>query len=121
MENVIREKLAERAKNIRLYLHAYAFHLNMRYERILPEDLLDIAHQYHLSGVKVHVEDGESFSLRNMRPEQLVLLKRKPSNTGWIFILKPAHQIKRPWMRLLLLRRLQVLPPSDFIHVMKGI
>lgn len=24
MENVIREKLAERAKNIRLYLHAYA-------------------------------------------------------------------------------------------------
>ena len=45
MENIIREKLAERARNIGLYLHAYAFHLNMRYERILPEDLLDIAHQ----------------------------------------------------------------------------
>jgi hypothetical protein len=26
--------------------------------------------------------------------------KRKPSNTGWIFILKPAHQIKRRWMKL---------------------
>ena len=39
------ELLAERARNIPLYLHAYAFHLNMRYERVLPGDLLDIAHQ----------------------------------------------------------------------------
>ena len=30
------ELLAERARNIPLYLHAYAFHLNMRYERVLP-------------------------------------------------------------------------------------
>ncbi|MBM1023856.1 hypothetical protein EIC82_21560 [Enterobacter sp. A11] len=82
MENVIREKLAERAKNIRLYLHAYAFHLNMRYERVLPEDLLDIAYQNHLSGVKVHVEDGESFSLRNMRPEQLGSFKKKAEQYG---------------------------------------
>jgi hypothetical protein len=121
MENIIREKLAERARNIRLYLHAYAFHLNMRYERILPEDLLDIAHQYHLTGVKVHVEDGESFSLKNMRPEQLASFKRKPNCTGSIFILKPVHQIKRRWMKLFISRRPQVLPPSDFIRVMKAI
>lgn len=31
-----KELLAERARNIPLYLHAYAFHLNMRYERVLP-------------------------------------------------------------------------------------
>jgi hypothetical protein len=59
---IIREKLAERARNIPLYLHAYAFHLNMRYERILPEDLLDIAHQHHLKGVKVHVEEVVLFT-----------------------------------------------------------
>ena len=40
-----KELLAERARNIPLYLHAYAFHLNMRYERVLPGDLLDIAYQ----------------------------------------------------------------------------
>ena len=44
--------ILERAKCIPLYLHAYAFHLNMRYERILPCDLLEIAHQQKLHGSK---------------------------------------------------------------------
>lgn len=47
-----------------LYLHAYAFHLNMRKERILPDDLLEIAKKHHLTGAKIHVEDGETKALK---------------------------------------------------------
>lgn len=72
--------LAERARNIPLYLHAYAFHLNMRYERILPGDLLDLARQHHLQGVKIHVEDGESQSLRMMSDRQLLDFRKKAAD-----------------------------------------
>lgn len=68
---------SERARNIPLYLHAYAFHLNMRYERIIPIDLLDIAHHQDLNGVKVHVEDGESKSLNKVSDEELTKFKIK--------------------------------------------
>lgn len=77
MENSEKKRLAERAINIPLYLHAYAFHLNMRYERILPGDLLDIAHQQKLLGVKIHVEDGETQSLQNINDQQLQNFKEK--------------------------------------------
>ena len=80
MENINELRLTERAKNIRLYLHAYAFHLNMRYERILPGDLLDIAHQQNLKGVKIHVEDGESQALQNMNDQQLRCFKEKAAS-----------------------------------------
>ena len=33
-------KILARVDNLPLYLHAYAYHLNMRLERILPNDLL---------------------------------------------------------------------------------
>ena len=69
--------LAERAAQIPLYLHAYAFHLNMRYERLLPNDLLDIAHQQDLRGVKIHVEDGESQSLRTFSDDAFAQFKAK--------------------------------------------
>ena len=36
-------KILQRVDTLPLYLHAYAFHLNMRLERMLPADLLDIA------------------------------------------------------------------------------
>ncbi len=36
-------KILQRVDTLPLYLHAYAFHLNMRLERVLPADLLDIA------------------------------------------------------------------------------
>lgn len=64
-------KILSRVDNIPLYLHAYAYHLNMRLERILPGDLLDIAHENHLRGVKVHVLDGERYSLENMQDTEL--------------------------------------------------
>ncbi|CAI0708240.1 sugar phosphate isomerase/epimerase family protein [Serratia quinivorans] len=63
MDRLTAEKVLLRAQNLPLYLHAYAFHLNMRMEKILPEDLLTIAHQQQLRGVKVHVLDGESQAL----------------------------------------------------------
>ncbi len=44
------EKILSRVDNLPLYLHAYAYHLNMRLERILPGDLLDIAHENNLRG-----------------------------------------------------------------------
>lgn len=63
MNRIQAQKIVERIQNIPLYLHAYAFHLNMRMEKILPEGLLDIASEQKLKGVKVHVLDGESQSL----------------------------------------------------------
>lgn len=54
-------KILQRVDTLPLYLHAYAFHLNMRLERVLPADLLDIASENNLRGVKIHVLDGERF------------------------------------------------------------
>ncbi|HBZ7967853.1 TPA: hypothetical protein MMZ99_005326, partial [Klebsiella pneumoniae] len=39
-------RIIERADKLPLYLHAYAYHLNMRFEKILPGDLLDIANEH---------------------------------------------------------------------------
>ena len=58
-------RLAHRARTAPLYAHAYAFHLNLRFGAMTPPDLLDFAAAHHLKGVKIHVEDGESLSLRN--------------------------------------------------------
>ena len=46
-------KILQRVDTLPLYLHAYAFHLNMRLERVLPADLLDIASENNLRGVKI--------------------------------------------------------------------
>lgn len=77
MKNIDYSVLVDRAHNIPLYLHAYAFHLNMRYERLAPSDLLDIAHQQDLCGVKIHVEDGESISLKQQSLDELTQFKLK--------------------------------------------
>ncbi|WP_058914496.1 sugar phosphate isomerase/epimerase family protein [Entomohabitans teleogrylli] len=82
MKKTERARLAERARNIPLYLHAYAFHLNMRYEQVLPGDLLDIAHQHQLHGVKIHVEDGETQALQMMSDHQLSDFRKKAEVYG---------------------------------------
>lgn len=64
-------RILERADTLPLYLHAYAFHLNMRTEKLLPGDLPDIAAEHHLQGIKVHVLDGETQSLSAMNDMQL--------------------------------------------------
>lgn len=76
------KKIIERVDSIPLYLHAYAFHLNMRKERILPNDLLEIAKKNLLTGVKIHVEDGETRSLCRMNDEQLKVFGEKAKNYG---------------------------------------
>ncbi|MDN0083252.1 TIM barrel protein [Crenobacter sp. SG2305] len=64
-------QVIQRIDTIPLFLHAYAYHLNMRCGRILPIQLLDIAHRQQLHGVKIHVLDGEETALRHASPEQL--------------------------------------------------
>ncbi|MGB7799874.1 sugar phosphate isomerase/epimerase family protein [Buttiauxella sp.] len=82
MDSIQAKKIVERAADLPLYLHAYAFHLNMRMEKILPEDLLDIASQQHLKGVKIHVVDGESQSLRHASEERLARFAAKARQSG---------------------------------------
>lgn len=82
MDSIQATKIVERAANLPLYLHAYAFHLNMRMEKILPEDLLDIASQQQLKGVKIHVVDGESQSLRHASGERLERFAAKARQLG---------------------------------------
>lgn len=77
MNHIQAKKIVERAMDLPLYLHAYAFHLNMRMEKILPEDLLDIASQQQLKGVKIHVVDGESQSLRHASDERFAAKARR--------------------------------------------
>lgn len=75
-------KILSRVDSVPLYLHAYAYHLNMRLERILPNDLLDIAHENNLRGVKIHVLDGERFSLENMSDSELAAFAEKARGLG---------------------------------------
>ncbi len=57
------QELALRAQTAPLFAHAYSFHLNFRFGGMKPIDLLDIAAQHGMKGVKIHVEDGEEYSL----------------------------------------------------------
>lgn len=82
MNRIQATKILQRADNIPLYLHAYAFHLNMRVEKILPENLLDIASQHQLKGIKVHVLDGESQSLSCANDERLQQFGEKAGRLG---------------------------------------
>jgi sugar phosphate isomerase/epimerase len=82
MDRLQAEKIVQRVVDLPLYLHAYAFHLNMRMEKILPEDLLDIASEQKLKGVKIHVLDGESQSLRHASDAQLERFAQKSRQLG---------------------------------------
>ena len=61
-----RARLAARARSAPLFAHAYAFHLNMRFGGMTPLHLAEFAKKQGLSGLKVHVEDGEGASLARM-------------------------------------------------------
>lgn len=82
MDRLQANKILQRVADIPLYLHAYAFHLNMRMEKILPEDLLAIASRQRLRGVKIHVLDGESQSLGCASDEQLQRFGDKARQLG---------------------------------------
>jgi sugar phosphate isomerase/epimerase len=70
------QKLIERSKQIRLFAHAYAFHLNFRFNRLDMEWLLQFAHEHLLSGIKIHLDDGEPLSLRFFDDFRLEKLKQ---------------------------------------------
>lgn len=59
-------RLARRARTAPLFAHAYAFHLNFRFGGMVPADLLTHAAAHGLTGVQIHVEDGEAASLSAM-------------------------------------------------------
>lgn len=64
-------RLAARARSAPLFAHAYAFHLNFRFGGMVPADLLAYASAHGLSGVQIHIEDGEDASLAVMTMEAL--------------------------------------------------
>lgn len=59
-------RLVTRIDAVPLFAHAYAHHLNLRFGEMSPFDLLVFAAEHRLSGVKIHVEDGENRSLLAM-------------------------------------------------------
>lgn len=61
-----RVRLAARARTAPLFAHAYAFHLNMRFGGMAPSHLAEFAAAQRLSGLKLHVDDGEQASLSRM-------------------------------------------------------
>ncbi|MCP8687513.1 sugar phosphate isomerase/epimerase family protein [Marinobacterium sedimentorum] len=75
-------RLIERSNRIPLYAHAYAFHLNFRCNRMGVEALLQFAHQHRLKGIKIHLDDGESLSLRHCDDARLVALKALAQQWG---------------------------------------
>jgi len=75
-------RLIERSQRIPLYAHAYAFHLNFRCNRIDIEDLLDFAGEHRLQGIKIHLDDGESRSLRHCDDARLAALSALAQRYG---------------------------------------
>lgn len=75
-------KLAHRARTAPLFAHAYAFHLNFRFGGMLPSDLLAHAAAHGLSGVQIHVEDGEAASLAAMTPPELAAFGAEARRLG---------------------------------------
>ncbi len=56
-------RLIDRVKDVRLFAHAYAWHLIFRFGDATPADFLRFADVHQMAGVKIHVEDGEDRSL----------------------------------------------------------
>lgn len=68
-----RVRLAARTRGAPLFAHAYAFHLNMRFGGMTPLHLAEFAAAQRLSGLKLHVDDGEDASLSRMDDDALAV------------------------------------------------
>ncbi|UTW13170.1 sugar phosphate isomerase/epimerase family protein [Marinobacterium rhizophilum] len=75
-------RLIERSGRIPLFAHAYAFHLNFRCNRIGVEELLHFAGDHRLQGIKIHLDDGESLSLRHCDDGRLAALQLLAQRQG---------------------------------------
>lgn len=58
-------RLIARIEEVRLFAHAYSWHLNFRFGDATPVDFLQFAHLHGMAGVKIHVDDGEERSLQH--------------------------------------------------------
>lgn len=77
-----RMRLAARARTAPLFAHAYAFHLNMRFGGMQPGHLAQFAAAQRLSGLKLHVDDGEQASLSQMDDDGLTAFAAQVSSLG---------------------------------------
>lgn len=75
-------RLAARARSAPLFAHAYAFHLNFRFGAMTPADLLAHAAKHGLTGVQIHVEDGEGASLAAMTAADLAAFGAEARRLG---------------------------------------
>ena len=75
-------RLAARARSAPLFAHAYAFHLNFRFGAMAPADLLAHAARHGLTGVQIHVEDGEGASLAAMTGAELAAFGAEARRLG---------------------------------------
>ncbi len=75
-------RLIERIDTAPLFAHTYAHHLNLRFGSITPVDLLHSAHQHGLSGLKIHVEDGEERSLLSMNKSERRQFRQSAAQFG---------------------------------------
>lgn len=64
-------KLVQRIAEVRLFAHAYPHLAQFTHGSYCPLDLLDFAHAHALSGISIHMLDGEERSLDRMGPDGL--------------------------------------------------
>ena len=75
-------KLLARIASVRLFAHAYPQIMNLTYGSYRPIDLLEFAHRHELSGISIHLADGEARSIQRMGNEDLLLLSRQAQALG---------------------------------------
>jgi len=70
-------KLLARIASVRLFAHAYPQITKLTYGSYRPLDLLEFAHRHELSGISIHLADGEARSIQKMCNDELCLLSRQ--------------------------------------------
>ena len=75
-------KLLARIEGVRLFAHAYPQITKLTYGNYRPIDLLEFAHRHELSGISIHLADGEARSLQRMSNDELVFLSRRAQALG---------------------------------------
>ncbi|MDP5228529.1 MULTISPECIES: TIM barrel protein [Arthrobacter] len=71
LTDTVARTLIQRIDGVRLFGHAYALLSNLTYGSFGPDDVLDFANRHELTGVCIHLLDGEERSLGQMSDERL--------------------------------------------------
>ena len=75
-------KLLARVDGVRLFAHAYPQITKLTYGSYRPIDLLEFAHRHELSGISIHLADGEARSIQSMSNDELLFLSRRAQALG---------------------------------------